>query len=107
MRAAEGRQERRGQPDPIEFVPTQELEQAERQIQRQQREIERHQRENERLKQENERLRKELEAALRAGKRPAAPHSRGTTKEHPPAPGPQAGPGLWEACLPSYSHASG
>jgi len=84
MRTAGGRQERRGQPDPIEFVPKQELEQAERQIERQQREIER-------LQQEVERLRKELEAALRAGKRQAAPHSRGTTKDHPKRPGRKPG----------------
>ena len=62
MRAAGGLREQRRQPDPIEFVPKQELEQAERQIERQRREIER-------LQGEVERLRKELEAALRAGKR--------------------------------------
>jgi hypothetical protein len=48
-------------------------------------------------------LRQELEAALWAGKRPAALHSRGTTKEQPQRPGPQVGAGLWEARLPSYS----
>jgi transposase len=84
MRSAGGQQERRGEPDPIEFVPKQELEQAERQIGKQQREIER-------LKQEIERLRKELEAALRAGKRQAAPHSRGKTKDHPKRPGRKPG----------------
>jgi len=91
MRAAGGGQERRGQPDPIEFVPKQELEEAERRIERQHREIERQQREIERLQQENERLRQELEAALRAGKRQAAPHSRGTTKDHPQRPGRKPG----------------
>src|SRR5499427_9711590 len=84
MRAAGGEQERRGQADPIEFVPKQELEQAEQQIERQRREIER-------LQQEIERLRRELEAALRAGKRQAAPHSRGKTKDHPKRPGRKPG----------------
>ena len=84
MRAAGSPREQRNQPDPIEFVPKQELEQAERQIEKQQREIER-------LKQEIERLRKELEAALRAGKRQAAPHSRGKTKDHPQRPGRKPG----------------
>jgi transposase len=84
MRTAGGQQERRGQPDPIEFVPKQELKQAEQQIERQRREIER-------LKQEIERLRQELEAALRAGKRQAAPHSRGKAKDHPKRPGRKPG----------------
>ena len=84
MRAAGGQQERRGQPDAIEFVPKQELEQAERQIERQRREIER-------LQQEIARLRQELEAALRAGKRQAAPHSRGKTKDQPKRPGRKPG----------------
>src|SRR5215471_18655579 len=84
MRVAGGQQKQSGQPDPIEFVPKQELEQAERRIERQQREIER-------LQQEVERLRKELEAALRAGKRQAAPHSRGKSKEHPKRPGRKPG----------------
>ena len=44
-------------------------------------------REIDRLKQENERLHKELEAALRASKRQAAPHSRGEPKAHPNRPG--------------------
>lgn len=91
MRAAGGEQKPSGQPDPIELVPKQELEQAERQIEKQQREIERLNRERERLNREIERLRKELEAALRAGKRQAAPHSRGNRKEHPQRPGRKPG----------------
>ena len=42
--------------------------------------------ESERLKQEIERLRQELEAALRASKRQAAPHSRGELKPNPKPP---------------------
>jgi len=72
------------QPDTVDFVPKQELDQAEQRIHRQQREIER-------LKQEVERLRKELEAALRAGKRQAAPHSRGALKRNPKRPGRKVG----------------
>jgi transposase len=72
------------QPERVEFVPKQELEQAQRQIEKQQRQIER-------LQQEIERLREELEAALRAGKRQAAPHSRGKTKNHPKRPGRKPG----------------
>ena len=84
MRAAGSPREQRNQPDPIAFVPKQELEQAERQIKKQQREIER-------LEQEIERPRQELEAALRAGKRQAAPHSCGRTKDHPQRPGRKPG----------------
>jgi len=72
------------QPDTVDFVPKRELDQAEQQIHRQQREIER-------LRQEIERLRKELEAALRASKRQAAPHSRGAPKRNPKRPGRKAG----------------
>jgi transposase len=68
----------------VDFVPKRELDQAEQQIHRQQREIER-------LQQEVERLRKELEAALRASKRQAAPHSRGAPKRNPKRPGRKAG----------------
>jgi transposase len=97
MRAAGGQQEQRGQPGPVEFVPKQELEQAERQIERQGREIER-------LQQEIERLRKELEAALRAGKRQAAPHARGKTKDHPKRPGRKPGRHYGKhACRPTPS----
>lgn len=55
--------------DAIEFVPKQEWDRAQQQIEKQQREIKR-------LQQEIEHLRKELDVALRAGKRQAAPHSR-------------------------------
>src|SRR5206468_3891323 len=81
----------------VELVPKQELDRAQRQIERLQKENERRKRESERLKQESERLRqeierlrKELEAALRAGKRQAAPHSRGELKANPQPPGPKA-----------------
>jgi len=72
------------QPESIEFVPKRDLEQA-------QEEIERLRKENERLRQEAERLRRELEAALRASKRQAAPHSRGNPKANPQRPGRKAG----------------
>jgi len=84
MRLAAGQRQERGQPDPIEFVPKQELDRAEQQIEKQRREIER-------LHQEIERLRQQLEAAQRAGKRQAAPHSRGKTKDHPQRPGRKPG----------------
>ena len=84
MRVSGDQQERGKQPDPIEFVPKQELDRAEQQIQKQQREIER-------LQQVNGRLRKELEAALRASKRQAAPHSRGKPKTKPKRPGRKPG----------------
>jgi transposase len=53
--------------------------------------VERLHRENERLKEENERLRKQLEAALRAGKRQAAPFSRGQPEANPKRPGRKPG----------------
>ena len=84
MKVPGGQQQRTGQPDVIEFVPKPELERAQQLIEKQQREIER-------LQQENGRLRKELEAALRAGKRQAAPHSRGRLKANPKRPGRKPG----------------
>ena len=97
MRAAGCPQEQRGQPDPIEFVPKQELDRAKQQIERQRRDIAR-------LQQENERLHQELEAALRAGKRQAAPHSRGKTKDHPKRPGRKPGRDYGKhACRPTPS----
>ena len=72
------------QPETIEFVPKRDLDRA-------QREIDRLGKENERLKQETERLRRELEAALRASKRQAATHSRGTPKANPRRPGRKPG----------------
>ncbi len=95
MRGSGGQSERREPPDAIEFVPKQELDQAQRKIERQQREIER-------LRQENERLRRELEAALRASKRQAAPHSRGKPKANPKRPGRKPGPGYGQqSCRPT------
>ena len=97
MRASGDQRERRRQPDPIDFVPAQELDRAKKQIERQQREIER-------LQQENERLRKELEAALRAAKRQAAPHSRGKAKDNPKRPGRKPGRDYGKhACRPTPS----
>jgi transposase len=72
------------QPECIEFVPKRDLDQAQQEIDRLQREIER-------LKKETERLRRELEAALRAAKRQAAPHSRGAPKAKPRRPGRKPG----------------
>src|SRR5512142_7961 len=85
------------QPESIEFVPKRDLDRA-------QREIDRLGRENERLKQETERLRRELEAALRASKRQAAPHSRGTPKANPRRPGRKPGRHYGrQACRPTPS----
>src|SRR5881398_844177 len=88
----------REQREVVELVSKPELDRAQRQIERLQKENERRKRESERLKQESdrlrqevERLRKELEAALRAGKRQAAPHSRGELKANPKPPGRKAG----------------
>lgn len=54
-------------------------------------EIERLRREVERLRRENERLKRELDAARRAGKRQAAPFSKGALTPQPKAPGRRAG----------------
>ncbi len=81
-------------PASIEFVPKHELDRA-------QQEIDRLRKENDRLQQETERLRRELEAALRASKRQAAPHSRGTPKANPQRPGRKPGRRYGErACRP-------
>ena len=72
------------QPGSVEFVPKRDLDRA-------QREIDRLRKENERLQQEAERLRRELEAAWRASKRQAAPHSRGSPKANPQRPGRKPG----------------
>ena len=71
-------------PESIEFVPKRELDRAQQENERLRNEIER-------LKQETERLRRELEAALRASKRQAAPHSRGIPKANPRRPGRKPG----------------
>src|SRR5450755_2428913 len=81
---ASGQRKRSEQSEVLEFVPKKELERAEQQI-------ERLQKENERLKQERERLQRELDAALRASKRQAAPHSRGEPAANPKRPGRKAG----------------
>jgi len=72
------------QPESIEYVPKRDLDRA-------QQEIDRLRKENEHLQQEAERLRRELEAALRASKRQAAPHSRGNPKANPRRPGRKPG----------------
>ena len=78
----------------IEFVPKRELDRV-------QQENDRLRKENERLKRETERLGRELEAALRASKRQAAPHSRGTPKANPQRPGRKGGRGYGrQACRP-------
>jgi transposase len=79
------------QPESLEFVPKRDLDRAQQELERLQKQSERLQRENERLKQETERLRRELEAALRASKRQAAPHSRGIPKANPQRPGRKPG----------------
>lgn len=89
-----GPSERSDQSESIEFVPRRELDRA-------QQEIERLQKENDRLKRESERLRRELEAALRASKRQAAPHSRGAPKCKPKRPGRKPGSRYGrQACRP-------
>jgi len=75
----------------IEFVPKRELDLARQEIESLHQEKDRLHQENERLKQETQRLRRELDAALRASKRQAAPHSRGTPKAHPNRPGRRPG----------------
>jgi transposase len=91
MKACRIQPENREPSDTIEFVPRKELDRAQRQIEQQQERIERLQHEADRLKQEIKRLRQELEAALRASKRQAAPHSRGEPKGNPKPPGRKAG----------------
>src|SRR5712692_4300883 len=81
-------------PESIEFVPKRELDRAQQENDRLRKEIER-------LQQEAERLRRELEAALRASKRQAAPHSRGNPKANPKRPGRKPGRGYGrQACRP-------
>lgn len=78
----------------VEFVPKRELDRV-------QQENDRLRKENERLQQETERLRRELEAALRASKRQAAPHSRGEPKRNPKRPGRKPGCGYGrQVCRP-------
>ena len=68
-----------------------EREQLEREREQLERERERLERERDRLRQENEKLKKQLEEAQRAGKRQAAPFSRGTRKINPQPPGRKPG----------------
>jgi transposase len=86
-----GRPRADNQGDCIDFVPKRDLDQAQQKIEHLRKENERLRRESERLKQETERLRRELEAALRACKRQAAPHSRGKPKADPKRPGRKPG----------------
>src|SRR5277367_4256374 len=110
MRASD-RQKASEPSEVIDFIPRKELDRAEREIERLQKEnerlkqqSERLQRETERLKQETERLRRELEAALRASKRQAAPHSRGKPKANPKRPGRKSGRHYGrQACRPTPS----
>jgi len=84
-------------PESIEFVPKRELDRAQQENERLRKEVDR-------LKQEAERLRRELEAALRASKRQAAPHSRGNPKANPKRPGRKPGRGYGrQACRPTPS----
>ena len=86
----------------IEFVPKRELDRAQQENERLRKQSERLQKENERLKKEAERLRRELEAALRASKRQAAPHSRGNPKANPQRPGRKPGRRYGrQACRPT------
>jgi transposase len=62
-----------------------------REIDRLRRELEESERTRERLKRENERLKKALDAARRAGKRQAAPFSKGAPTPQPRRPGRQSG----------------
>jgi len=92
------------QPEAIDFVPKRDLDRAQRENERLHKENDRLQRETERLKQETERLRRELEAALRASKRQAAPHSRGNPKANPKRPGRKPGRHYGrQACRPTPS----
>src|SRR5579885_1293982 len=93
------------QSESIEFVPKRDLDRARQEIDRLQQQNQRLQQEAERLKQETERLRRELEAALRASKRQAAPHSRGNPKAHPKRPGRKPGRRYGrQSCRPIPKH---
>lgn len=71
--------------------PTPSLPDLYREIERLRRELDESERARERLKRENERLKTELEAARRAGKRQAAPFSKGAPTPQPRRPGRRAG----------------
>jgi regulator of replication initiation timing len=61
-----------------------ERDQARKETEQRQNELERLKEENRRLREENQRLREDLEAAQRAGKRQAAPFSRGEAENRIP-----------------------
>src|SRR5579862_8159049 len=85
-----------------DFVPKRDLDHARQENGRLRKENDRLRRETERLKRETERLRRELEAALRASKRQAAPHSRGNSKANPKRPGRKPGRDYGrQACRPT------
>src|SRR5438105_3839681 len=89
------------QPENLEFVPKRDLDRAQQELERLQKQSERLRKEDDCLKQEAERLRRELEAALRASKRQAAPHSRGNPKANPERPGRKPGKSYGrQACRP-------
>jgi transposase len=89
----------------IDFVPKRDLDQAQQENEHLRKENERLRRQTERLKQETERLRRELEAALRASKRQAAPHSRGAPKANPQRPGRKPGRRYGrQSCRPIPAH---
>src|SRR6202162_6472545 len=91
---ASDRPARNDRSETVEFVPKRELDRVQQQN-------DRLRKQNQRLKQETERLRRELEAELRASKRQAAPHSRGTPKAKPKRPGRKPGRGYGrQACRP-------
>src|SRR5215472_2323903 len=99
-----GRHDHSEEPESIEFVPKRELDRAQQEIERLRKQSERLRKENDRLQQETERLRRELEAALRASKRQAAPHSRGEPRRNPKRPGRTPGKGYGrQACRPTPS----
>jgi len=99
-----GRPTAEKQAEIIDFVPKRDLDQAQQENERLRKENDRLWRETERLKQESERLRRELEAALRASKRQAAPHSRGDPKTDPKRPGRKSGRNYGrQACRPTPS----
>jgi transposase len=68
-----------------------ERDQARKQVEQLEEEKQRLHEKLERLREDNERLRNELEAAMRAGKRQAAPFSRGKPKDNPKPPGRKSG----------------
>jgi transposase len=68
-----------------------EIQELRRELQRLRARVERLERENAQLRGENARLREALEEARRAGKRQAAPFSRGKKKAEPATPGRKAG----------------